>query len=122
MYYYLNVQFQGQMVNVLFVLASASKRLSTNIKYVVSQVLVVRCGLVNLSYTSSRLRNVYLKMLHFPTVLVTRVWLVDQISPKFINLISIIYKMLSEYFDGKLVVNVVPLRSRPIHLYVIHYT
>ena len=82
----------------------------------VSQVLVVRCVLVNLSYTSRRLGKVYNKMLHFLVVPVTRVLLVDQVLPIFINLTSIFYKMLSKYFDGRLVFNVVLLRCRPVHL------
>ena len=51
-------------------------------------------------------------MLHFLVFLVTRVLLVDQVLPIFINLTSIFYKMLSEYFDGRLVFNVVKLLPR----------
>jgi len=60
--------------------------------------------------------------LHILIVLVTRVLLVDQVLPIFINLTStrIVYKMLSEYFDGRLVFNVLLLRSQPIHFYPLH--
>jgi hypothetical protein len=61
-------------------------------------------------------------MLHFSVVLVTRVLLVDQVSPIFINLTSIFYKMLSEYFEGSLVFSVVQLCSQPIHMYSLHLT
>ena len=61
-------------------------------------------------------------MLHFLFVLVTRVLLVDQVLPIFINLTSVFCKMLSEYFDGRLVFNVLLIRSRPVHLYSLHLT
>jgi len=58
-------------------------------------------------------------MLHFLVVPVTRVLLVDQVLPIFINLTSILHKILSEYFEGRLVFKVVLLRSRPYTLVII---
>jgi hypothetical protein len=52
--------------------------------YVGYQVLVVRCSLVNLLYTSRRLRKMYSKILHFLVVLFARVLMVDQVLPIFI--------------------------------------
>ena len=59
-------------------------------------MLVVGCRLDDFACMSQRVWKVYSRMLYFSVVLVTLFLLVFQVSPVFINLKSIYYKVLSE--------------------------
>lgn len=59
-------------------------------------MLVVGCRLDDFTSMSHRVWKMYNRMLYFSVLLVTLFLLVFQVSPIFINLKSIYYKMLSE--------------------------